>query len=174
VWSLSLLAEVLARFEADLAYLAATELHPSLRGAEGSASAAASPTSLLHLVSAQQLREAAASCARGHQHFGAKVAELEGLFGMLKADVEALFMQVGCVLPALVLGLVRLGAGVSSIGGWGVFVCVLMLVYVGAGTSLDAATGCGPTRGAVRGSRSSWCVGLAHMGVDGVGSGDCC
>ena len=79
-------ADVLARFEQDMAYLAATELHPSLRG-EGS-------THLVHLVPAGALREAAAACMRGHQHFAGKVAELEGLFGGLRADVEALFMQV--------------------------------------------------------------------------------
>jgi hypothetical protein len=77
---------VLARFEQDMAYLAATELHHSLRS-EGS-------THLVHLVPAGALRDAAAACARGHQHFAGKVAELEGLFGGLRADVEALFMQV--------------------------------------------------------------------------------
>ena len=77
---------MLARFEQDLGFLAATELHPSLRS-EGS-------THLVHLVPAGALREAAAACMRGHQHFAGKVAELEGLFGGLKADVEALFMQV--------------------------------------------------------------------------------
>ena len=80
-------ADVLARFEADLGYLAATELHPALRS-EGS-------THLVHLVPAAALREAAAACGRGHQHFSGKVAELDGRVGGLKADVEALFMQVG-------------------------------------------------------------------------------
>lgn len=80
---------MLSRFEPDLQHLAATELHPALRGSEEGAA------SLAGLVSAEALRESAAACARGHQHFGGKVAELEGLFGMLKADVEALFMQVG-------------------------------------------------------------------------------
>lgn len=114
-------AEVLSRCEADLQYLASTELHPALRGsaslpgsaassaseagagssssaaagATGSASGPTPPASLLGLVHAPALREAAAAAARGHQHFGSKVAELEALFGMLKADVEALFMQVG-------------------------------------------------------------------------------
>ena len=89
-------ADVLARFEQDMAYLAATELHPSLRG-EGS-------THLVHLVPAGALREAAAACMRGHQHFAGKVAELEGLFGGLKADVEALFMQVGGWVDKRVVG----------------------------------------------------------------------
>jgi hypothetical protein len=80
-------ADVLSRFEGDLQHLAATELHPALRG-EGS------PACLADLVDGERLREAAAGCLRGHQHFGTKVAELEGLFAMLKADVEALFMQV--------------------------------------------------------------------------------
>ncbi|EFN58270.1 hypothetical protein CHLNCDRAFT_57098 [Chlorella variabilis] len=84
-------AEVLSRFEPDLQHLAATELHPALRGSEEGAA------SLAGLVSAEALRESAAACARGHQHFGGKVAELEGLFGMLKADVEALFMQAPSV-----------------------------------------------------------------------------
>lgn len=116
-------AEVLSRFEADLAYLAATELHPALRGsteaiaaaAFGSASSSAgaaqatqgpAAASLLHLVNAPALREAAAAAARGHQHFAGKVAELEALFYMLKADVEALLMQAGgdgsCVVVAVV------------------------------------------------------------------------
>lgn len=77
---------MLSRFDADLAYLAATELHPALRR-EGCAT-------LAHLVVAPALREAAAAAARGHHHFAAKVSELEALFGALKADVEALFMQV--------------------------------------------------------------------------------
>ncbi|KAL4447174.1 hypothetical protein ABPG77_007207 [Micractinium sp. CCAP 211/92] len=116
-------AEVLSRFEADLQYLASTELHPALRGsaslpgsaassaseagagssssaAAGAAGSASGPTphaSLLGLVHAPAVREAAAAAARGHQHFGSKVAELEALFGMLKADVEALFMQAPSV-----------------------------------------------------------------------------
>lgn len=97
---------MLARFEADLGYVAATELHPGLRR-EGF-------THLVHLVSADALREAAAAAARGHQHFAGKVSELEGLFGGLKADVEALFMQVGapsckraaCLVTGAVLHLI--------------------------------------------------------------------
>ncbi|PSC71466.1 Autophagy-related 11 [Micractinium conductrix] len=115
-------ADVLSRFESDLAYLAATDLHPALRisasavsgstaGAGSAASSAASGSSgaasqqamqpamasLLHLLNAGALRESAAGAARGHTHFGSKVSELEGLFGALKADVEALFMQAPSV-----------------------------------------------------------------------------
>jgi hypothetical protein len=82
-------AEVLSRFESDLAFLAATELHPSLRPALGGSA------TLLSLLDAPTLREAAAACQRAHQHFGGKVAELDGLFQLLQADIEALFMQVG-------------------------------------------------------------------------------
>lgn len=86
----TLYTDVLSRFEGDLQQLAATELHPALREQGG-------PASLADLVDAERLREASAACVRGHHHFGGKVAELEGLFAMLKADVEALFMQVrGC------------------------------------------------------------------------------
>lgn len=127
-------ADVLARFESDLRYLASVELHPALRSsasssltasegggagggtaAAGAVSAAASATSaasstasaagasgslggaptLLQLVDAPALREAAAAASRGHAHFSGKVAELEGLFGALKGELEALFMQVG-------------------------------------------------------------------------------
>lgn len=111
---------MLSRFESDLQFLASTELHPALHGSAsllGSAASSASEAgagssssaaagggsaggpnpapSLLGLVHAPTLREAAAAATRGHQHFAGKVAELEALFGMLKADVEALFMQVG-------------------------------------------------------------------------------
>ena len=122
-------ADVLSRFESDLAYLAATDLHPALRisasavsgstaGAGSAASSAASGSSgaasqqamqpamasLLHLLNAGALRESAAGAARGHTHFGSKVSELEGLFGALKADVEALFMQVSLHGPHAVVG----------------------------------------------------------------------
>eukprot|EP00887_Chlorella_sp_A99_P002015 scaffold18.g2015.t1 len=77
-------SDVLARFEQDLAYLATTELHPATHG-EGC-------TLLLDLVDGERLREVAAACLRSHRHFATKVAELEQLFGLLRSDVDALFM----------------------------------------------------------------------------------
>ena len=62
--------------------------------AGGSGSLGGAPT-LLQLVEAPALREAAAAASRGHAHFSGKVGELEGLFAALKAELEALFMQVG-------------------------------------------------------------------------------
>lgn len=149
-------AEVLSRFEADLQYLASTELHPALRGSASLPGSAASSTSeagagssssaavtggsasgphphasLLGLVHAPALREAAAAAARGHQHFGGKVAELEALFGMLKADVEALFMQAGGACGGLHGSAPQLRRG-SCIAGQGACGGAALVARVGA------------------------------------------
>lgn len=73
---------------------AASAASSTASAAGGSGSLGGAPT-LLQLVDAPALREAAAAASRGHAHFSGKVAELEGLFGALKAELEALFMQVG-------------------------------------------------------------------------------
>ena len=94
---------MLSAFEGDLQFLAATPLHPALRAEDGdspshsaassSAAAGAAPRlaasasgsgsgsghgCLLDLVAVERLREAAAACARGHQHFGTKVRRASG------------------------------------------------------------------------------------------------
>ncbi len=94
-------AEVLASFEEDLRFLAATELHPALRSSSGSSSTVSGPSGteqgpgssaaaaaaaggsagaagggprrLIDLVDSAQLRELWASCTRSHRHYAAKV-----------------------------------------------------------------------------------------------------
>lgn len=68
---------MLGSFEDDLAFLAATELHPALH--------AAGFCRLIDLVDAAEMRQLWGSCSRSHAHFAAKVGGwgLAWCFGVL-------------------------------------------------------------------------------------------
>ncbi|GMH33246.1 hypothetical protein BSKO_01080 [Bryopsis sp. KO-2023] len=81
--------EVLREFERDMDVLMGTELCPGLRTEKWE--------KLVDLLPEGKLRQWAESCRKAHRHFAEKVADLEGLFSVLKSDVEALFMQAPSV-----------------------------------------------------------------------------
>ncbi|GFR46208.1 hypothetical protein Agub_g7746 [Astrephomene gubernaculifera] len=55
------------------------------------------PRRLADVYPVSRLREWADTCGRSHASLGGKVAELEGLFQLLRRDVEGLFMQAPSV-----------------------------------------------------------------------------
>lgn len=81
--------EVLEEHGPLMDLMRATHLHPDLQR-DGR-------VKLMDLVPEEKLRKWAESCRKAHTHFSEKVANLEGLFGSLKRDVEALFMQAPSV-----------------------------------------------------------------------------
>ncbi|KXZ49649.1 hypothetical protein GPECTOR_20g506 [Gonium pectorale] len=66
-------------------------------GMAAAPAAAAGPRRLSDLLPVARLREWAETCGRSHASFGAKVAELEALFGALRRDVEGLLQQAPSV-----------------------------------------------------------------------------
>ncbi|GBF99515.1 hypothetical protein Rsub_11949 [Raphidocelis subcapitata] len=82
-------SKILATFQELTAALSAVALPQQLR--------VGGWTTLADLQPQSRLREWYESCRRSHEHFAAKVGELEGLFQLLRGDVEALFMQAPTV-----------------------------------------------------------------------------
>ncbi|KAK9846399.1 hypothetical protein WJX81_003004 [Elliptochloris bilobata] len=82
-------SEVLARFERDMAALAAAELPRAAQSA--------GLRRVSDLLPEAQLREWAAQCQAAHGALNEKVGEVEAVFLALKADVEALFMTAPSV-----------------------------------------------------------------------------
>ncbi|KAI8470000.1 MAG: hypothetical protein J3K34DRAFT_521683 [Monoraphidium minutum] len=91
-------SRILATFQELTAALSAVALPPQLR--------VGAWATLADLQPQGRLAEWYDSCRRSHDHFAVKVSELEGLFQLLRGDVEALFMQAPTVdLDALGLQL---------------------------------------------------------------------
>lgn len=94
-------AQTLTHFNDALAAISCIELHPQLQTDQWKR--------LIDLQPQLKLREWYENCRRSHDHFAAKVLELEALFSLLKHDVEALFLQAPSV------DLDALGAQMASV-----------------------------------------------------------
>jgi hypothetical protein len=100
-------AALLAQFDELAAALATIPLPPQLAGATWRVLGDVAPQARLGAW-----RDA---CARGHEAFAGKVLELEGLFQLLRGEVEALFLQVGGCRRGVGVWVCMQGGG----GGWG-------------------------------------------------------